>query len=137
VIPLKKCSKRRSPCPLPGKREKELFKYINEKDESKALKTLNVDFCPADLTLEGLHQGFSSDASALHMAIEYNMHILAEALIEAGADVSERAPGLHNQAPLAWACHGSVTENPALIKALISAGADPEQQDDGGWTALH
>jgi len=138
VIQVPKCSTRASPCPDSGLLEKALYEKINEKDESTALMILDAaEGCSFDLTLEGLHQGFSSQASALHMAIEHNMHKLAEELIKDGADVNERAPGLHNQAPLCWACHGSVAENPALIKALISAGANPEQQDDGGWTALH
>jgi len=125
------------PCPLPGLLEKALFDAINEKDESTALEILDVKGCPVNLKHEIFHQGFSSQASALHMTIENNMHEVALKFIYAGPVVNERAPGLHNQAPLCWACHGSVEENPALIKELIRAGANPEQQDDGGWTALH
>ena len=122
-----------------GEIAQNLYNSIHDGNSENALKALNDvnDDCSLDLGIKGLHQGFSSQASALHMAIEYNMSEVAIRLIEEGANVNEKVPGLHNQAPLAWVCHGSVHENQELIRKLMDAGADPNQQDDGGWTALH
>ncbi|XP_045540319.1 uncharacterized protein LOC106718706 [Papilio machaon] len=96
-------------------------------------------------------------ASALHLAIAYSNNELVQDLVEAGADVSQRAigsfflprdqqrvpPSRHSnyeglaylgEYPLAWA---ACCANEAVYNLLLDSGADPDSQDSFGNMILH
>ncbi|CAG5055181.1 unnamed protein product [Parnassius apollo] len=96
-------------------------------------------------------------ASSLHLAIAYSNNELVQDLVEAGADVSQRAigsfflprdqqrvpPHRHTnyeglaylgEYPLAWA---ACCANEAVYNLLLDSGADPDAQDSFGNMILH
>lgn len=96
-------------------------------------------------------------ASALHLAIAYSNNELVNDLIDAGADVHQRATGRfflpkdqqsNNPAkntdyeglaylgeyPLAWA---ACVNNESVYNLLLEVGADPDAQDSFGNMILH
>ncbi|XP_068082114.1 transient receptor potential cation channel subfamily V member 4 [Anabrus simplex] len=96
-------------------------------------------------------------ASALHLAIAYNNNELVQDLVEAGANVAQRAigsfflprdqqrprPSKHTdyeglaylgEFPLAWA---ACCANESVYNLLLDSGADPDSQDTFGNMILH
>ncbi|XP_071443343.1 transient receptor potential cation channel subfamily V member 5 [Hetaerina americana] len=96
-------------------------------------------------------------ASALHLAIAYSNNELVRDLVDAGADITQRAigtfflprdqqrarPARHTdyeglaylgEFPLAWA---ACCANESVYNLLIDAGADPDAQDSFGNVILH
>ncbi|CAH2057154.1 unnamed protein product, partial [Iphiclides podalirius] len=96
-------------------------------------------------------------ASSLHLAIAYSNNELVQDLVEAGADVSQRAIGSFflprdqqrvppsrqtnyeglaylGEYPLAWA---ACCANEAVYNLLLDSGADPDAQDSFGNMILH
>lgn len=96
-------------------------------------------------------------ASALHLAIAYSNNELVNDLIDAGADINQRATGRfflprdqqsNNPAkntdydglaylgeyPLAWA---ACVNNESVYNLLLEVGADPDAQDSFGNMILH
>ncbi|XP_059616781.1 uncharacterized protein LOC132261808 [Phlebotomus argentipes] len=96
-------------------------------------------------------------ASALHLAIAYSNNELVQDLIDAGADVNQRAigsfflprdqQGYHpakntdyeglaylGEYPLAWA---ACCANESVYNLLLDVGADPDAQDSFGNMILH
>ncbi|GAB6026275.1 hypothetical protein CHUAL_012484 [Chamberlinius hualienensis] len=94
--------------------------------------------------------------SPLHLAVAYNNMELVQALVEAGANVNERATGRFfmpsdqkeklklksnysgfsylGEYPLSWA---ACCENEAIYNYLLDRGADPNLQDTFGNMILH
>lgn len=81
---------------------------------------------------------YSKDGfTALHYAAFFGQGPAASLLLEHGADVeaesrNRQLPGLH---PLHSAVAGRAPLE--LVTILLDAGADPNAQQSGGWTALH
>ncbi|CAG9792617.1 unnamed protein product [Diatraea saccharalis] len=96
-------------------------------------------------------------ASSLHLAIAYSNNELAQDLVEAGADVNQRAIGSFflprdqqggvgsrqtnyeglaylGEYPLAWA---ACCANEAVYNLLLDCGAHPDKQDSFGNMILH
>ncbi|XP_052742122.1 uncharacterized protein LOC112045497 [Bicyclus anynana] len=96
-------------------------------------------------------------ASSLHLAIAYSNNELVQDLVEAGADVSQKAIGSFflprdqqrdpptrqtnyeglaylGEFPLAWA---ACCANEAVYNLLLDSGADPDAQDSFGNMILH
>ncbi|XP_056638835.1 transient receptor potential cation channel subfamily V member 6 [Diorhabda sublineata] len=96
-------------------------------------------------------------ASALHLAIAYNNNELVQDLVEAGANVNQRAigsfflprdqqrpkPAKHTdyeglaylgEYPLAWA---ACCANESVYNLLLDSGANPDYQDNFGNMILH
>nr|QDR50962.1 Inactive transient receptor potential vanilloid [Heliconius melpomene] len=96
-------------------------------------------------------------ASSLHLAIAYSNNELVQDLVEAGADVSQKAIGSFflprdqqrvpparqtnyeglaylGEYPLAWA---ACCANEAVYNLLLDSGADPDAQDSFGNMILH
>ncbi|XP_053594306.1 uncharacterized protein LOC103575567 [Microplitis demolitor] len=97
-------------------------------------------------------------ASALHLAIAYNNNELVQDLVEAGANVSQRAIGSFflprdqqqqqrvsrntdyeglaylGEYPLAWA---ACCANESVYNLLLDSGANPDDQDSFGNMILH
>lgn len=96
-------------------------------------------------------------ASALHLAIAYSNNELVNDLIDAGADVHQRATGRFflprdqqsntpvkntdyeglaylGEYPLAWA---ACVNNESVYNLLLEVGADPDAQDSFGNMILH
>lgn len=96
-------------------------------------------------------------ASALHLAIAYNNNELVQDLVEAGANVNQRAigsfflprdqqrqrPAKHTdyeglaylgEYPLAWA---ACCANESVYNLLLDSGAHPDYQDNFGNMILH
>lgn len=96
-------------------------------------------------------------ASALHLAIAYSNNELVNDLIDAGADVNQRAIGRFflprdqqsntpvkntdydglaylGEYPLAWA---ACVNNESVYNLLLEVGADPDAQDSFGNMILH
>lgn len=96
-------------------------------------------------------------ASALHLAIAYSNNELVSDLIDAGADVNQRAIGrfflprdqqsnipavntdyeglaYFGEYPLAWA---ACVNNESVYNLLLEVGADPDAQDSFGNMILH
>ncbi|XP_060807116.1 uncharacterized protein LOC106135922 [Amyelois transitella] len=96
-------------------------------------------------------------ASSLHLAIAYSNNELVQDLVEAGADVNQRAIGSFflprdqqkvpparqtnyeglaylGEYPLAWA---ACCANEAVYNLLLDSGADPDAQDSFGNMILH
>ncbi|PSN51083.1 hypothetical protein C0J52_01503, partial [Blattella germanica] len=78
-------------------------------------------------------------ASALHLAIAYANNELVQDLIEAGANVSQRAIDYEGLAylgefPLAWA---ACCSNESVYNLLLDSGAHPDAQDSFGNMILH
>ncbi|KAM3961447.1 LOW QUALITY PROTEIN: transient receptor potential cation channel subfamily V iav [Aphomia sociella] len=95
-------------------------------------------------------------ASSLHLAIAYSNNELVQDLVEAGADVNQRAIGSFflprdqqcvpprvtnyeglaylGEYPLAWA---ACCANEAVYNLLLDSGADPDSQDSFGNMILH
>ncbi|KAL7022581.1 hypothetical protein ACKWTF_012298 [Chironomus riparius] len=96
-------------------------------------------------------------ASALHLAIAYSNNELVNDLIDAGADVNQRAIGrfflprdqqsnnpakqtdyeglaYFGEYPLAWA---ACVNNESVYNLLLEIGSDPDAQDSFGNTILH
>ncbi|CAH0717806.1 unnamed protein product, partial [Brenthis ino] len=96
-------------------------------------------------------------ASSLHLAIAYSNNELVQDLVEAGADVSQKAIGSFflprdqqrvpparqtnyeglaylGEYPLAWA---ACCSNEAVYNLLVDSGADPDAQDSFGNMILH
>lgn len=96
-------------------------------------------------------------ASALHLAIAYNNNELVQDLVDAGANISQRAIGSFflpkdqqrsnparntdyeglaylGEYPLAWA---ACCANESVYNLLVDVGADPDDQDSFGNMILH
>ena len=73
----------------------------------------------------------SNGRTALSRAVAFNQHETVRALLEAGADPRQRAPG-SGWTPLMSA---AIAGDSAMIVLLINAGADPLARDSEGKTA--
>lgn len=75
-----------------------------------------------------------SDETALHQVAAHNRDPATPAalLLSLGADVSARE-GTHLKTPLHHAAHRA---HPALVRLLLSHGAQPDEVKKGDWTAL-
>ncbi|EEB19644.1 conserved hypothetical protein [Pediculus humanus corporis] len=96
-------------------------------------------------------------ASALHLAIAYNNNELVEDLVDAGANINQRAVGSFflpkdqqrakplkttdyeglaylGEYPLSWA---ACCSNESVYNLLLDVGADPDSQDSFGNMILH
>src|SRR2546425_5158065 len=69
--------------------------------------------------------------TALHWAVNHDDLTIAKLLIAAGANV--KATNDYGMAPLTLAC---INGNPAMVEALLTAGADPNTVFSEGETAL-
>ncbi len=82
-----------------------------------------------------LTKAFSGDgATALHFACFFNKPEAAEELIRSGADVNMVSRNTMRVTPLHSA---AATRNAELVKLILRAGADPNPQQQSGYTALH
>jgi ankyrin repeat protein len=70
----------------------------------------------------------------LHLACFFGQPVIAEALMEQGADVSARSLNSMKNTPLHAAAAGRSKE---AVQALLEHGADVNARQEGGWTALH
>ncbi len=88
--------------------------------------------------LDGESEGtsaYSADGfTALALACYFGQAATLKMLIEAGADVNAISQNGANLRPLHGAVAGSHTE---VVSILLSAGADPNVRQRGGWTPLH
>ncbi len=73
-------------------------------------------------------------ATALHFACFFSQEGCAEELIQRGGDVRAVAASFGNVQPLHSAAAG---RSVLIVRMLLEAGADPNQQQNQGWTALH
>jgi len=78
---------------------------------------------------------FSSDGfTALHFAAFFAQSAAAEELLNNGADPNAVAT---NGTKLAVINSAAASGNAALVKLLLREGANPDAQQEGGFTALH
>lgn len=73
-------------------------------------------------------------ATALHFACFFAQPECAEELIKRGAELEAVAVAFGKVRPLHSAAAG---RSSAILEQLLDAGADPDQRQDQGWTALH
>ena len=82
-----------------------------------------------------LAQSWTADGlTALHLACFYGHLGAVECLLQAGADPGARARNESGSTPLQEA---AITGQIDIILVLLAHGAEPEQADHQGWTALH
>jgi ankyrin repeat protein len=70
----------------------------------------------------------------LHLACFFGQPVVAEALMDQGADVRARSRNSMRNTPLHAAAAGRSKE---AVQALLEHGADVNARQEGGWTALH
>ena len=77
-----------------------------------------------------------NNSTALHYACYSQMTVGVELLLAHGADHSIR--GIKQATPLICACaeRSGCIKDPSILVLLLSAGADPNAQDEEGYTAL-
>jgi ankyrin repeat protein len=105
----------------------------------------NIFFASENGDVKGLQELLKGDAAQanaynddgwtpLHLAAHYGQLDAAEVLLSYGADSSARSRNSLNNIPL----HAAVAGNhPELVKLLVGDGSDINDQQQGGWTALH
>lgn len=81
-----------------------------------------------------LHAQSSDGWTPLHLAAFFGQLELANALLDAGADVNARSSNAMKNTPLHAAAAGGQL---SLVERLLKRGADPNASQEGGWTALH
>ena len=82
-----------------------------------------------------LLQAHNTDGwTPLHLAAFFGQRELAQALLDAGAQVDARSTNAMKNTPLHAAVAGGKTD---LVQLLLQCGADVNARQEGGWTALH
>lgn len=82
-----------------------------------------------------LLQAHNTDGwTPLHLAAFFGQRELAQALLDAGAQVDARSTNAMKNTPLHAAAAGGKTD---LVQLLLQHGADVSARQEGGWTALH
>jgi Ankyrin repeat len=132
------------------------FRLIFRFSRGKRLARLLIRVFP-ELALDVMEGEEYLGASALHLAIAYSNNELVNDLIDAGADVHQRAIGrfflprdqqssnpakntdyeglaYFGEFPLAWA---ACVNNESVYNLLLEVGADPDAQDSFGNMILH
>ncbi len=77
------------------------------------------------------------DATALHWSAWHGQWEAVEKLLELGADISLKANPPEDSRVLGWAIHGSANcgndtgDYPAIVRALIEAGCEPDERQLG------
>jgi len=79
--------------------------------------------------------GFSGDGfTALHLAVFFKRIDVADRLLRSGADVNAVARNATRVRPVHSA---AATREAAVVCFVLERGADPDVQQEGGYTALH
>lgn len=127
-----------------------LSKYYGAKDVSQHLRELcgdELDIYEAsaagdlpavqralNLDSQRLESHSSDGWTPLHLAAFFGQTVIAEQLLDRGANVNARATNQMKNTPLHAAAAGGQT---GLVELLLNHGADVNAKQHGGWTALH
>jgi ankyrin repeat protein len=86
-------------------------------------------------TNKSLAKAYSKDGwTALHLAAFFGHKEIAQAMLNAGAEVNAVTKNAMQNQPLHAATAG---RHGAIVELLLQHGANPNARQHGGWTALH